>query len=178
MLVQKLAVVVALSLSLCAAQTATVPAPEAAKAAEPELIGVIYLLDSTTQTLKRLPKEEYKRHNNIGWSTVTPVVKISGLSSSFRISVHDKPTFIIKASEDQAEKVKLFKFAIKGEDREYEIGKSKHRDFEPNEGTPVDLTKFGESSYKLTPSVPLDPGEYALAMTDRVFTFGIDASGK
>ena len=41
----------ALSLSACAAQTVAYKTPE------PESIGVFLYLDSTTQTLKRLPKE-------------------------------------------------------------------------------------------------------------------------
>ena len=175
MFTRNLAVLIALSLSTCAAQTATDKPPE------PESIGVFFYLDSATQTLKRLPKEDWKRHSKAGWTSVTTDLKLDGASSPFRIRASDKNIFIFRASEDSAEKSKLYKFTVKGDRREFEQGKWRRRDYKPNPGEAVDISKFGESSYRIVPEAPLEPGEYALFTGDTaavVFTFGVDASGR
>jgi hypothetical protein len=175
MLIKNWAILIVLSLSTCAAQTATDKTPE------PESIGVFFYLDSSTQTLKRLPKEDWKRHSKAGWSSVATDLKLDGTSSSFRIPAGAKDIFIFRASEDSAEKAKLYRFTVKGDRREFEQGKWKRRDYKPNPGEPVDISKFGESSYKIVPEAPLEPGEYALFTGDTaavVFTFGVDASGR
>jgi hypothetical protein len=48
-------------------------------------------------------------------------------------------------------------------------------------GVPIEISSYGESSYKLVPSSPLSAGEYAItleqspqAVNRRIFTFGID----
>jgi len=172
MFVQKLATIVALSLSICAAQTA------ADKPPEPESIGVFFYLDSATQTLKRLPTEDFKKHRG-GFGSITDSVKVSGEASSFRIPANDKTAFIFKVFKpEDAGKAKLFQFVVKGGEREYELGKWKRRDFTPNPGLNLNVAKFGESSYKLTTEVPLALGEYALTMGTQVFTFSVNASGK
>jgi hypothetical protein len=175
MFIRNLAVLIALSLSTCIAQTAT------DKPAEPESIGIFFYLDSATQTLKRLPKEDWKRHSKAGWTSVTTDLKLDGTSSSFRIPASAKDIFVFRASEDSAEKAKLYRFAVKGDGREFEQGKWKHRDYQPNPGITVDISKYGESSYKIVPEAALEPGEYALFTGDTgavVFTFGVDASGR
>jgi hypothetical protein len=163
---------IALSLSICAAQTATVKPPE------PESIGTFFYLDSATQTLKRLPKEEFKKHSGGGFSSVVQSVKVSGGASSLHIAANDKTTFVFKVFKDEeASRAELFQFTVKGSEREYELGKWKRRDYTSNGGLSVNIAKFGESSYKLTPETPLSPGEYALTLGPSVFTFSVNASG-
>lgn len=172
MFAQKLAIIVVFSLSICAAQTTP------SKPSEPEAIGVFFYLDSGSQTLKRLPSEDYKKHRG-GAFSITDNVKVSGTASSLRIAATDKTTFIFKVFKDEeAGKARLFQFVVKGDGREYELGKWKRRDFTPNRGLTVDVAKFGEFSYQLTPEASLEPGEYALTMGSMLFTFGVSASGK
>jgi hypothetical protein len=171
MFAQKRLVVIALLLSVCAAQT------ETGKLPEPESIDVFFYLESGTQTLKQLPKEDYKKHRGGAWS-ITDNVKVAGAASSFQIANNEKPTFVFKASVESAEKAKLFRFTVKGTEREYELGKWKRRDFTPNEGLSHTLAKFGDSSYKLIPDEALAPGEYALVFSTAVFTFGISPSSR
>src|SRR5215469_12784522 len=52
-----LTAIIALAFGSCAAQTAIDKSPE------PDSIGVFFYLDSSTQTLKRLPQEDFKRHS-------------------------------------------------------------------------------------------------------------------
>jgi len=172
MFAQKWAILIALSFSTCAAQTAIDKPPE------PESIGVFFYLDSATQTLKQLPTEEFKKHRG-GTFSVSSSVEVSGPASPFRLAANEKTTFVFKVFKDEeAGKARLFQFTIKGGEREYGLGKQKGRDYVPNPGLSISVAKFGESSYKLTPGVPLAPGEYALTMGPQVFTFGVSASGK
>lgn len=157
----------ALSLIVCAAQTVT------NKPLEPESIGTFYYLDSSTQTLKRLPQEEFKRHSG-GFASLTQSVRVAGEASSLRITANDKTAFVFKVFKDeQAAGAKLFQFNVKGSEREYDLGKWKRKDYTPNAGLSVNVAKFGESSYKLTPETPLSPGEYALTLGPTVYTFGV-----
>ena len=162
-----LAVMISLSLVICAAQTA------ADKPVEPESIGAFYYLDSASQTLKRLPQEEFKKHTG-GFGKIVTSVKVAGEASSFHIAATDKATFVFKVFKDeQAAGAKLYQFEIKGAERSYDLGKWSHRDYTPNTGLQVDVAKFGESSYKVTASTPLGPGEYALTLGSTLYTFGI-----
>lgn len=162
-----LAVLISFSLAICTAQTA------ADKPAEPESIAVFYYLDSAGPTLKRLPQEEFKKHTG-GFGKIVTSVKVAGEASAFHIGPSDKATFVFKVFKDeQAAGAKLYQFEIKGSERSYDLGKWTHRDYTPNTGLPVDVAKFGESSYKVTPSTPLSPGEYALTLGATLYTFGV-----
>jgi hypothetical protein len=166
----QLAATVALSLIICAAQTAT------DKPLEPASIGAFYYLDAASHSLKRLPQEDFKKHTG-GFGSVTQSIRVSGDASSFRFPGTDKTTFVFKVFKDEeAARAKLFQFNVKGSEREYDLGKWKRRDFTPNTGLPINLAKVGDS-YKLTPESPLSPGEYALTLGPTVFTFGVSNSG-
>jgi hypothetical protein len=168
----RLCVVVAFSVGISAGQT------PAQKSLEPDSIGVFYYLDSSTQTLKRLPSEEWKRHNSGSFSISQDIV-VSGTTSPFHVAADGKATFVFKVFKDEdAGKVKLYQFTVKGKDREYELGKWKRRDFTPNTGVSLNVTKFGEASYQLSSETPLAPGEYALASGQSMYTFSVQSSGR
>jgi len=172
MFVQKLFVILVLSVGVCIAQTAT------AKVPEPETIGAYFYLDAASQTLKRLPKEEWKRHRGTGFTTFSDNIKVDGAESPFHIS-DNKPTFVFKVFKDEdAGKTKLFRFEVKGGGREYELAKWKRKDVTYNEGVTLNVSKFGTSSYSMTPESPLEPGEYAIAAGSLVLTFAVGAAGK
>lgn len=173
MFVKKILIAAALLVGCCAAQTATSTVPE------PDTIGVYFYLDSASRTLKRLPKEDWKRHRGAGLVSYTDSIKVAGPGSSFHIPAGEKPTFVVSVfkSEDAAE-IKLFLFTVKGQEREYQLAKAKGRDVTHNEGVAVNITKFGASSLAVIPESPLEPGEYALPWGSSVFTFSVTASGK
>ncbi len=159
-----LAAMISFSLVIGSAQTASDKPPE------PESIAVFYYLDSPSQTLKRLPQEEFKKHTG-GFGRAITSVKVAGEASSFHIAASDKATFVFKVFKDeQAAGARLYQFEVKGPERAYDLGKWSHRDYTPNTGLPVDVAKFGESSYKATPSTPLSPGEYALTLGPTLYT--------
>jgi hypothetical protein len=168
----QLATMIALSQVFLAAQTANVKTVSI-QTPEPEAIGVFYYLDSSTQTLKRLPKEDFKRHTG-GFGSITQSIHVSGNASSLSVGHADQTVLVFKVFKDEeAAKAKLFQFSVKGSEREYDLGKWKRRDFTPNEGVTINVAKFGESSYKLTPETPLSPGEYAVTLGPSVFTFSV-----
>jgi hypothetical protein len=163
----QLIAVIAVLLGICAAQT------QNAKTPEPDAISVFFYLDSSTQTLKRLPNEEFKRHSG-GFGSITQSVRVSGDASPFRIEPGDKITFVFKVfKEEEASRAKLFRFDVKGSEREYELGKWKRRDYTPNTGLSINVGKVGESSFKLSPETALTHGEYALTLGPTVFTFSV-----
>jgi hypothetical protein len=148
---------------------------EASKPAEPEAIGAFFYLEPATQVLKELPKEDYKKHRATGWNTVTDNVKVAGSGSSLHITSNDKLTFVIRTSQDLAQKAKLFQFTVKDGGREYQLGKWHRRDFEGNHGLPLTLARFSDNSFKLITQSSLEPGEYALATGQGLYTFAVSA---
>jgi len=165
----QLASAIIVSLAFCGAQTAT------DKQMEPDSIGVFYYVDSSSNTLKRLPQEEFKRHTG-GFGSVTQSIRVSGGTSTFHFAGGEQAAFLFKVFKDEeASKAKLFVFNVKGSEREYPLGTWKRRDFTPNVGLPVNISKFG-TSFKLSPVSPLGPGEYALTLGPTVYTFGVNAS--
>ena len=162
-----LTAVVGVLSGICAGQSVMGKLPE------PDAIGVFFYLDPATQTLKRLPNEEFRRHSG-GFSSVTTSIKVSGNASPFQVGPNTDITFVFKVfKEEAAAGAKLFHFDVKGSDREYELGKWKRRDYTPNPGLPVNVSKFGDSSFKLSSATPLEPGEYALTLGPTVFTFSV-----
>src|SRR5260370_40411548 len=108
---------IAFWLVFCGAQTATEKAPE------PDTIGVFFYLDSATQTLKRLPQEDFKRHSG-GFASLTQSVRVSGDASSFRFSGNNKTTLGFKVFKDeQAAGAELFQFNVKGSESGSDLGK-------------------------------------------------------
>lgn len=157
---------VVLSLGICNAQSAT------AKPQEPAAIGVVFRLDPSSQELKPLPDEQWKVKGKAGWTTVTGILIIPGNSSTFRIKAGEKTEFIFISGT--AERTRLYRFDQKNSERQLELVKRKGREQETFQGVPFVLTKYGESSYKLVPKTPLEPGEYAIDLSGKTFTFGID----
>ncbi|MGA3082763.1 MAG: hypothetical protein ABSD44_15535 [Terracidiphilus sp.] len=154
-----------LSLGVCNGQSST------GKPAEPAAIGVVFYLDSSTQELKPLPNEQWKAKGRPGWTTATGVIEVSGVRSAFRINSGEKTEFIFKT--EHPETVSIYAFVLKKDHRQFDLVKV-GRERETIQGIPAELTKFGDSSYRLVPNSPLGPGEYVINMAGKMFTFGID----
>jgi hypothetical protein len=157
------------SLGACDAQSTTV------KPLEPAAVGEVNLIDASGQALKPLPEEQWKAKGKPGWTTVTGSIEISGERSSFRVNANEKAEFVFKTGAPEA--VRLYPFMQKKNLRYCDLVKLKGawtKEREIIQGVPVEITKFGESSYKLVPKSPLGPGEYGIDLSGRLFTFGID----
>jgi len=149
-----------LPLGLCKAQTAP------PKVVEPTAIGVVYRLDTATQELKKLPSEP--------WKTVYDMyVEVSGNQSPFRIEADKSTEFVFTTGSP--EKVSVYRFENKRNKRRFLFDKSRtYSRVEPVKGLPAEISKYGQSSYKLVPASPLTPGEYVIMIAGEAYTFGVD----
>jgi hypothetical protein len=156
--------------------SAVLPTAQAQSSALPTdapTIGVVYFLDNLNQTLRPLVDEPWtsRRFGDSG------MIEVAGDRSSFRIA-EDRPVFVFKIGNPQ--NAQIFGLTMDAQDKKktqrwfslvHVAGKTK----QVSTGIPVEITKFGESSYKLTPKPSLRPGEYAVLLSgSKVFTFGID----
>jgi hypothetical protein len=148
-----------------------------AKPADPDVIGVIYSLDPSSHELKRLPSDTWKTHQAHAFAKVTSQVRLEGAASAFRFAGGDKITLVFSAVGEAATRVRAYSCVVKDGRRECDLAKF-GRGSTPAPGVPTSLARYGESSYKLTPDQPLNPGEYAVVFDDKVFTFGVDAAAK
>jgi len=154
-----------LSLGICNAQSAP------GKPAEPTAIGVVFRLDPSNQALQRLPNEDWKPAGpSMGNNVIYAVVP--GSKSSFRVKAGEKAEFVFNSG--RPETVSLYRFELKKDKRRFGYERVGMVRGDYLKGLHVDISKYGESSYKLVPASPLDPGEYAIIIGDEVFTFGID----
>jgi hypothetical protein len=136
-------------------------------------IAVVYFLDSRNQTLTPLSDEPWtsRKYGDSG------IIEVSGERSTVRI-VQDRPAFVFKIGNP--ENAKLYALTVDTKNKKltgrwfsllHAFGKSR----QVSPGMPVEITKFGQSSFALVPKQPLRPGEYAVLLSgSKVFTFGID----
>lgn len=152
-----------LPLGFCFAQVApTTPV-------EPKAIGVVYRFSPSGQELLRLPVEQSKER---GTNPRKLFVEVQGLQSSFRIRAGESTEFVF--STGNPEKVSLYRFDQKKNKRQVQTLAIDRHGLQLLKGLPVEVSKHGESSYKLVPGAPLAPGEYVIFLADQVYTFGVD----
>ncbi len=153
------------SLGIATAQSAP------GKPAEPTAIGVAFRLDPTSQELRRLPNEDWKPAGpSMGNNLIYAVVP--GSKSAFRLKAGEKVEFVFNTGKPES--VSLYRFEQKKDKRRFGYGRVGVVRDDSIKGLHVNLSKYGESSYKLAPVSALNPGEYAIVIADEVFTFGID----
>jgi hypothetical protein len=140
----------------------------------------MYYLDSSSHTIKPLPKEQWKAVGKAkpGWTTVTSTgsIQLPGIASSFRVPASDKIEFVFKGTNPETVKLFVCLQDMKKGWRQFEVVQIKNHGRtstqERLDGMPIEIVKYGDSSYKLT-SQRLAPGEYAINGTGGVFSFGV-----
>jgi hypothetical protein len=144
------------------------------KVIEPPILGKVFLVGGTD--LRQLPDEPYKSTDKRGWASISGVVEISGGHSSFRIPAGSPPEFVFDLSSP--DQVKLYACVVKGSKREFTVAVLKQGAVrlkeQANEGLPVTVAHYGQSSFRLVPDATPGPGEYAIVAAGKMFTFGID----
>jgi hypothetical protein len=155
-----------LPMGLCKAQS------PAAKPVEPTAIGIVYRLDPSSQELKKLPDEQWvEKNGNMDPRKIFEEVK--GGQSAFRIKTGEIIEFVFKTGSP--EKVSLFRFEVKKNKRQFQtMMLNRMGGGQLIKGIAVEVSKLGESSYKLIPASPLTPGEYTIVIADNLYTFGVD----
>jgi hypothetical protein len=158
---------------------AVVPAAQAPGGSLPldaPSIGVVYFLDSSSHTLESLPDEPWRVHRRQD----AEIIEVAGERSYVRIT-SNKPEFVFKIGNPENAYLYAFniddKFSVDENPTNrrwfsliHKIGQTK----EVSSGIPVEITKFGESSYRIVPTLSLRPGEYAIVLSTKLFSFGID----
>jgi hypothetical protein len=150
---------------------------ESLKPVEPKAIGQVYLLDESAQTMKELPSERWKdaTHSH-GWPIRTDVScsVFPGAQSAFRVKATDRMEFVFKVGNPEG--VTLYPAIKTKKERRVDYSESTYPKYDdkPIPGIAIEVSQYGQSSYKLVPKSPLAPGEYVINAGTRVFTFGVD----
>lgn len=148
------------------------------KVVEPTAIGIIYWLDPSNGALVQLDRENTNIKSSPGFFKSSAKLRVNGVKAAMRLKP-SKPEFVMQlANGVDPTKIKLYLLTVTGGKRETVIltvvafggAKSELKTLT------VDVTKYGQSSYKLTPAQPLAPGEYVLVATDSTdaYCFGVD----
>jgi hypothetical protein len=150
----------------------------AAKPAEPDVAGKVYLLDFSDRSLKLLPEAPAKvvTHHK-GITGAAGVIQIPGPTSSFRVKGGTDLEFVVKCLDPGS--FELYAFPTKGENREAVVSKAKGRllggvSSQPVGVIPVQVSKYSDTSYRFLLKAP-EPGEYGFAVGWSVFDFGVDS---
>jgi hypothetical protein len=185
----KALVVIGIFSAVFAVYTIPGEAQDAVKPQEPEYTNSFFYLDSTG-TLKPLEREP------VGVSSKIHALGFGGASASYQIQGDHSPVrfaagapiqVIVKLENhdaDPATQVLLYSLqSAKGNrqvliTRVHYMGLGQKSDLQTSQLQMV-FVKYGEGSIKITPSNPLQPGEYAIAMQTQgaqplVFCFGVD----
>jgi hypothetical protein len=149
---------------------------------EPDNIGVFYSLgeNDSLKPLERLSGRAYRA------AGANAIFEISGNRSSLRLNSNQKQNFVIRlANGIDPNKIDLVRMYLKDGKRAVNIVISGNLGY-PSEAKsptssgkfPINISKFGESSYKLTPQQILVGGEYCFSTPNEnsteVFCFGLD----
>ena len=150
------------------------------KLVEPETIGVIHLRDRKDNMLLPLDRETSHIKASPGFFKAKAKLRVNGVRARLRVS-ENRPDFIVQlANGVDPNKIKLYKMTVSDGKRETVIATAVAFGGVKSElnTTTLDVTRYGVSSYKLTPPQALLPGEYVLVATDSTdaYCFGVDAS--
>jgi hypothetical protein len=162
---------------LCSCLVLSRALAQPAKPVEPALMGAVYLLDSSEQTLTPLPKEQAKVvTSRRGFAGARGSIQIPGTVSSFRLKSGQDLEFVVKCTNPES--LELYAFAAKGKNREAVVSTAKGKFFGgvsvQRVGTiPMDVSKYGEASYRFAVRAP-EPGEYGFVTGWSVFHFAIE----
>ncbi len=140
--------------------------------AEPEYIGVIYHLDSSgkMQALDRQRLRYKTSFRALGLGGVKVTADLDGKSAALRVPANEKIGFVVQLPyRSDPRKIQLASLVVKDGKRQLII---------EHDALPIQLniSRFGQNSYKLMPAVSLAVGEYAFIAEDSndIYCFGVD----
>ena len=148
--------------------------------AEPEYIGVVYHLDSTGK-MGALDRQRFRYKAGLkglvfGGAKLT--ADLEGKSAALRVPSNEKMSFVVQLPYgSDPRKIQLFSFEVKDGNRQLVITSgSVFKGQTLTLPIQLNITRFGQNSYKLTPTDVLAVGEYAFIAENSVdlFCFGVD----
>jgi hypothetical protein len=174
------------------AQVQPAPAPvstkdhpvEADKPHEPDVLGVVFYLDSVAQTITALPREYWSlvgtaRATGFASGSAIGSLQFPGTHSSFRVHASDKTEFVFNLADPSH--VQLFS-CRENLDKRIRIidtvSVTRSGAFHPTvtntpiTGVDIQIVRYGDSSYKLI-AKDLAPGEYVILTGSAAYSFFI-----
>jgi hypothetical protein len=179
------------ALSLCALLLCvSAGAQETSKVQEPEYDFVYQYLDQANGSLKALerqtPSSSFKL-KFMGYGGGKSTYEVKGGKSPVRFKADQKIELVVRgipATIDPSSVIKLVRFDAKKDKRELIIGKVGalgvgSSTMNPDAGSmPINTTRYGSYSLRISPAEPLGPGEYGVISSSQFFCFGIDPTDK
>lgn len=148
--------------------------------AEPEYIGVIYHLDSSgkMQALDRQRLRYKVALKALGFGGGKVTADLEGKSAALRVPSNEKINFVVQLPYGiDPRKINLFSLTVKDGTRQIVMTSgSIFKGHDVVLPIQLNITRFGQNSYKLTPTANLAIGEYAFIAEDStdLFCFGVD----
>lgn len=143
-------------------------------APEPEVLGVLYYLDTAKSSLVPLERQAAKASSGILHASAE--IKLE--RSVVRINAGAGQDFVVSlASGVDPKKFELFPMEVKKGKRRTVTASAKMFSVESGKSTiALEIKRNGSTSYKLSPAQRLPAGEYCFspADSDEAFCFGID----
>jgi hypothetical protein len=146
---------------------------------KPAYIGVVYYLDHTATLIaldRQVPRP--KAHiKMLGIRGARAVVELDEERASLRLPSNQELNFVVElASGVDPREFQLYLFAVKDGKRQLMISSgSVFRGGQVRLPLQINISRYGENSYKLTPSSKLAVGEYAFMAggSTEVYCFGV-----
>jgi hypothetical protein len=147
---------------------------------KPAYIGVVHYIDHSA-TLIALDRQVPRPKANIkmlGFGGARALIELDGEKASLRLLSNKELSFVVElASGVDPREFQLYPFAVKNGKRQRMISSTSVIG-KGQIGLPlqVNISRYGENSYRLTPSSKLAIGEYAFMAggSIEVFCFGVD----
>ena len=147
---------------------------------KPDYIVIVYYLDPSAKLLaldRQVPRPKASL-KAFGFGGAKAIVELGSEKASLRIPSNKELSFVVELpiGVDPRE-FQLYPFAVRNGKRELVISSGSvfkgQRVFLPIQ---INISKYGENSYKLTPGSELAAGEYAFMAggSTEVFCFGVD----
>lgn len=156
------------------------------KVQEPEYIGVVFSLDPAG-VLTPLEKQQPNTQTKVigmGYGGAKTSIIFNGRSSSIRFKRDQVIQFVVRLNAtgiDPDTLVNLDVLKVSKDHREVVIAKAgslglNAKSTSGESQRPLNFSKYGEQSLKLSPAEPLGPGEYVITtkLGQSAFLFGID----
>jgi hypothetical protein len=160
---------------------------EVKKVQEPEYLGIFYLLDLSTGNLTPLERQTAETKVKVkamGYGGAKSTVEFKGEKSPVRFKEGQKLEFVVLVSSQQIDPqgiIQFFSLESKNGKRQLVIAKASSmgmsgKSVMSERAVPFNASKYGTSSFKITPAQNLPPGEYTLSApgNNDGFCFGID----
>jgi hypothetical protein len=174
-------------LMLTALPFLTLAGQEVKKVQEPEYIGIVFTLDpaGALSPLERQQPNTQTKVIGMGYGGAKTSIIFKGPTSPVRFKAGQDIQFVVRMNApgiDPESLVNLDVLKVSKDHREVVIAKAgsmgmNSKSTSGESQRPLNFSKYGEQSLKLSPAEPLGPGEYVITtkLGQSAFLFGIDA---